>query len=145
MKKNSQFFSSNQSCQQLNSAKPQHFHEFLALKKKWQFFSSNHSCQELWSTKPRHFDEFFSTQRKFDIFSHFFASQTIVDLSVTQEVISSTKAKSAGVRARARARAPFKSDWDSASSPTTKISWKKVKFYVVFNLQKIKCFIKIYS
>ena len=37
-----QFFSWNQSCQQLKSSKPQHFHEFFTQKNR-QFFSGNQS------------------------------------------------------------------------------------------------------
>ena len=41
-KKNRQFFSWNQSCQQLKNPKPQHFHEFFTPKKS-TFFSGNQS------------------------------------------------------------------------------------------------------
>ena len=39
--------------------KPQHFHEFFT-KYLWQFFSWNQSCQQLKSPKPQHFHEFFT-------------------------------------------------------------------------------------
>ena len=39
--------------------KPQHFHEFLP-NIFWQFFSWNQSCQQLKSPKPQHFHEFFT-------------------------------------------------------------------------------------
>ena len=50
------FFSWNQSCQELKSPKPQHFHPNFF----WQFFSWNQSCQQLKSPNPQHFHEFFT-------------------------------------------------------------------------------------
>ena len=40
--------------------KPQHFHEFFSQIFFWQFFSWNQSCQQLKSTKPQRFHEFFT-------------------------------------------------------------------------------------
>ena len=40
--------------------KTQHFHEFFIKKFFWQFFSWNQSCQQLKSPKPQHFHEFFT-------------------------------------------------------------------------------------
>ena len=40
--------------------KPQHFHEFFTQIFFWQFFSWNQSCQQLKSAKPQHFHEFFT-------------------------------------------------------------------------------------
>ena len=40
--------------------KPQHFHEFFTQFFFWQFFSWNQSCQQLKSPKPQHFHEFFT-------------------------------------------------------------------------------------
>ena len=40
--------------------KPQHFHEFFTQFFSWQFFSWNQSCQQLKSSKPHHFHEFFT-------------------------------------------------------------------------------------
>ena len=38
---------------------PQHFHEFFTKKSFWQFFSWNESCQQLKCPNPQHFHEFF--------------------------------------------------------------------------------------
>ena len=39
---------------------PQHFHELFLQIFFWQFFSWNQSCQQLKSPKPQHFHEFFT-------------------------------------------------------------------------------------
>ena len=43
--------------------KPQHFHEFFTPNFFWQFFSWNQSCQQLKSPKPQHFHEFFTPKK----------------------------------------------------------------------------------
>ena len=44
--------------------KPQHFHEFFTQIFFWQFFSWNQSCQQLKSPKPQHFREFFTLKNR---------------------------------------------------------------------------------
>ena len=46
--------------QKFNLTKPQHFHKFFTQIFFWQFFSWNQSCQQLKSPKPQHFHEFFT-------------------------------------------------------------------------------------
>ena len=55
-------FSWNQSCQQLKSANPQHFHEFFT----WNFFDkfSREIKVVLQNPKPQHFHEFFTPPKK---------------------------------------------------------------------------------
>ena len=43
--------------------KPQHFHEFFTQFFFWQFFSWNQSCQQLKSPKPKHFHEFLTPEK----------------------------------------------------------------------------------
>ena len=43
--------------------KPQHFHEFFP-QIFWQFFSWNQSCQQLKRPNPQHFHEFFTPKKK---------------------------------------------------------------------------------
>ena len=45
------------------STKPQNFHEFFTQFFFWQFFSWNQSCQQLKSPKPQHFHEFFHPKK----------------------------------------------------------------------------------
>ena len=44
--------------------RPQHFHEFFHPNYFWQFFSWNQSCQQLKSPKPQHFHEFFTQKNR---------------------------------------------------------------------------------